>query len=103
MSDLQYDKNADIAARKHELYVATRIEALLKEPEVDKALNGMLHGFQNAWLTEMNKEARELLWIKAQGLQEFLNTLQDLITTGKLAAAQLASMRDDQEGGSNGE
>lgn len=99
MSDVPYDRDADIQDRRQEVYVASRISDLLNDEHVDKALNGMLHGFQNQWLVEQNKEARELLWIKAQGLQEFLNTLQALIDTGKMAAAQLASMENGEESG----
>lgn len=99
----EYDRDQDIADRRTEVYIAERIQGLLGDPEIDKVLNGMLHGFQNQWLTETNKEVRELLWIRAQGLQEFLSTLQGLIETGKLAAAQLASMRDDQASDSENE
>jgi hypothetical protein len=97
MSDAPYDRGADMAARKQEVYIATRIESLLHDPEVEEALNGMLHGFQNSWLFERNPEVRETLWIKAQGLQEFINTLQELINTGKMAAAQLASMENGED------
>jgi hypothetical protein len=97
MSDVPFDPDADLAKRRHEVYVASRVEALLHDPEIDKILNGLLHGFQNAWLTELNKDARELLWLKAMGLQEFINTLQSVIDTGKMAATQLASIKNDDE------
>lgn len=99
-----YNRDEDIAARKAEVYVATRISDLLGDPEVDRVLNGMLHGLQNEWLECMNKDAREHLWIRAQGLQEFLSTLQGLIETGKMAAAQLELMKhDDQSETDSGE
>lgn len=89
------DPAAERAQLQQEVYIATRISDLLNDPAVADALNGMLHGFQNSWLDSVDPKERDLLWIKAQGLKEFLNTLQSLITTGKMAAAQLESMKND--------
>ena len=56
---------------------------------VKTTLNDLLHGVQNDWLRETNREARELLWQKALGLQEFIGVLRGLIETGKMAHLQL--------------
>lgn len=82
---------------KHEVGVGLEISALINNETVKKTLDGLLHGIQNAWLTEPNRDQRELLWQKALGVQEFVATLGQLIDTGKMAAHQLEQMRNDNE------
>lgn len=91
-----YDRDADIARLKQEVYVASRVGELIGDELVSATLNGMLHGLQNEWLLTKNSAERESLWLRAQGLQEFLATLRSLIDSGKMAAQQLESMKNDE-------
>lgn len=91
-------ENADEVGRlKREVHVAQRIAELLGDELVDKTLNGMLHGLQNQWMDCANSAERESLWLRAQGLKEFLNTLSSLIDSGKMAAIQLETMQNGNQ------
>lgn len=78
-----------IGKLRHEIGVGLEISALVNNSIVKSTLEGMLHGLQNEWLGELNRDARDILWQRALGLQEFLRTLGTLVETGKLAAHQL--------------
>jgi len=92
-----YDPDAQKASLKQEVYVAQRISEFLNDEIIAKTLNGMLHGLQNDWLVTQTAQEREALWIRVQGLQEFLVTLRSLIDSGKMAAVQLESFTNDDE------
>ena len=77
------------AQLKFEVGRGLEIAALVENETVKKTLDGLLHGVQNEWLSEPNRDARELLWQRALGLQEFIAALRTLIDTGKMAHAQL--------------
>lgn len=87
------DRAAELAQLKREVGIGLEISALINNETVKTTLDGLLHGIQNAWLKEPNREQRELLWQKALGVQEFVATLGSLIDTGKMAAHQLEQMR----------
>lgn len=95
--------DAQISRLKREVQVGMEISALVNNELVKETLDGLLHGIQNEWLGEPNQEARELLWQRALGLQEFIGKLSSLINSGKMAAHQLEFERrlkgeeDDQE------
>jgi hypothetical protein len=83
------ETKARIGKLRHEVSVGLEISALLNNTIVKSTLDGLLHGVQNEWLGETNREARELLWQRALGLQEFIGVLKSLIDTGKMAHSQL--------------
>lgn len=88
---------AQVAQLKHEVGVGLEISALINNETVKKTLDGLLNGIQNEWLITPNRDQRELLWQKALGVQEFVQTLRQLIETGKMAAHQLEQVRNDNQ------
>ena len=76
---------------RREVGEGREIQALLSNEVIQRALNGALHGLQNAWLTERNAGNREQLWQRAAGLQEFIGALQTIVDTGKFAEHTLAA------------
>jgi hypothetical protein len=69
------------------------VHALVSNETFKKVLTDSLHGIQNAWLREQDKEQREYLWQQGAGLQAFADNLQSIVTTGKMAEQQLAAER----------
>jgi hypothetical protein len=80
-----------VAKLKSEVHLGMEIAALVENSTVKTALNGLLHGLQNEWMVTITPEGRELLWQKAQGVQEFVGALRTIVDTGKMAASQLAT------------
>lgn len=92
-----FEQADEIGKLKREVHVAQRIADLLGDEIVAETLNGMLHGLQNQWLETAHPSERESLWLRAQGLKEFLSTLSSLIDSGKMAAIQLETMQNGNE------
>lgn len=96
-AEYKAQRAAQIAKLKAEVGVGLEISALINNETVKKTLDGLLHGIQNRWLATPDRDQRELLWQKALGVQEFVATLGQLIDTGKMAAHQLDSMKNDEQ------
>jgi hypothetical protein len=82
---------ADLSKLKSEVHLGKEIAALIDNSTVKTALTGLLNSMQNEWLVTSTLEARELLWQKALGVQEFVAALRTIVDTGKMAAHQLAA------------
>ena len=65
------------------------VAALLNNETFKQVMTDSLHGIQNAWLREHDKEQREYLWQQGAGLQTFADNLQSIVNTGKMAERQL--------------
>lgn len=76
-----------------ELGKGREVEALLTNGTFKKVLSDSLHGIQNAWLREQDKDQREHLWQQGAGLQAFADNLQSIVNTGKMAESQIAAER----------
>lgn len=85
--------DAQLAQCRAEIGKGREIANLIENETVKGILNGMLHGYQNRWLITETAEARELLWQKALGIQEFIDALKSIIDTGKMANHQLEQDR----------
>lgn len=88
-------EDEDIGKRKREVQVAERVSAFLNDEIIKETLDGLLHGAQNDWLFTVDREARDQLWLKVQGLTVFIETLRQLIESGKMAAIQLEAHEKD--------
>jgi hypothetical protein len=62
----------------------------LRDELMQTHLNGLLHGWQNAWLDAGSAEEREVLWMRSRALRDFIESLQSVVTTGEMAALQLS-------------
>lgn len=76
-----------------ELGKGREVAALLANETFKKVLSDSLHGIQNAWLHEQDKEQREHLWQQGAGLLAFADNLQSIVNTGKMAESQIAAER----------
>jgi hypothetical protein len=73
------------------------VAALVNNETFKQVLTDSLHGIQNAWLREQEKDQREYLWQQGAGLQAFADNLQSIVNTGKMAESQLAAERAIEE------
>lgn len=77
-----------------EIRSGSKINAFINDPELRPHLDGLLHGFQNMWLLEQDSAKREELWYQARGLLTLIDSMQSVVNTGAMAAAQLASEKE---------
>lgn len=89
-------KDEEIGMRKREVQVAERISALVNDEIIKETLDGLLHGAQNEWLTTLDRDQRDQLWLKVQGLTVFIESLRQLIESGRMAAIQLKTLLGDE-------
>lgn len=78
-----------LARLRQEVGTAREVRALIENETFKRVLTDTLHGIQNAWLHEHNRDAREALWQQGAGLQAFADNLQSIVNTGKMAEQQL--------------
>jgi len=84
-----------------ELGKGREVAALLGNETFKTVLTDSLHGIQNAWLREQDKEQREYLWQQGAGLQAFADNLQSIVNTGKMAERQLEVEREFEKANQN--
>lgn len=87
-------KPEDRSARQAEVWAGNRMGEFLRDELMVSHMNGLLHGWQNAWLDAQTMAEREELWARTRALRDFLESLQSVVTTGEMAAVQL---REDTE------
>lgn len=94
-SDIQLAKLREEAGKGRE------VAALTQNETFKTVLTDSLHGIQNAWLREINRDRREELWQQGAGLQALLDNLQSMVNTGKMAEQQLETERKLREHNEN--
>ena len=72
-----------------EVQLGQRISALVNDEIIQKHLNGLLHGYQNMWLDELDPSVRNQLWLEAHALTTLIESLRSVINSGIMAAQQL--------------
>lgn len=79
----------DRSARQREVWAGQRMRDFLNDELMVRHIEGLLHGWQNRWLDAEDVEERERLWARSRALRDFVESLQSVVTTGEMAAAQL--------------
>jgi hypothetical protein len=90
----------ELAKRREEVGRGREVAALIANETFKQVLNDSLHGIQNAWLREQDRDQREYLWQQGAGLQAFADNLRSIVDTGKMAEQQLETdrkLRGDHE------
>lgn len=82
---------AEKSLRRQEVYAGQRMKEFLHDELMQEHFNGLLHGWQNAWLDAENREEREDLWRRTRALRDFIESLQSVVNTGEMASVQLAN------------
>lgn len=79
----------ELAKRREEVGRGREVATLIANPTFKMVMNDSIHGIQNAWLRETDKDRREQLWQQGAGLQTLADNLQSIVDTGKMAEKQL--------------
>jgi hypothetical protein len=79
-----------------EVWAGQRMSDFLNDELMKEHLNGLLHGWQNAWLDATQVGEREQLWLRTRALRDFIESLQSVVTTGQMAAAQLEQDQNER-------
>jgi len=90
----------EVLSKLHEeIGVGREVGALVNNDTIKKVLDGLLHGLQNSWLGETDRDNREVLWQQGQGVLKFVEAMRSLINTGNLAQAQLDQLKKEHGDG----
>lgn len=80
---------------RQEVELGQRMLALLNDEQVAKCISQAKAAVHAEWEDEVNADKRNELWLKLVGMRLFIDSLNRVVETGKLAGRSL-SMESDR-------